>query len=236
MSTPKTTSFLKTLQASLQDDYNITDQTDIQTLSVFQALPAVHKSSNRPVMIHVLNSDTKAADTDELSAQLRQLTTINHHQLPEIFDIGTLEVDGQKRPYLIMRHPGEATPLSGYLRDPKLTTENVVILIRSMIKMVGYLHQHGFRSFDLRPDHFAVGEDGDIKLLTLGIPTSAQNGSFTAASSPTAHPCFELSGTQSDSQLLSKKSALSTYIDVYSLGQTIEMLLTFICWAVNRPS
>ena len=220
-----TPEFIEKLDQAVRDRYELIKPIQYQQLSVFLASPAVHTPSNRRVMMHLFIAQLKDDQRENIYQSLRQLTRIDHHQLPEVFDVGELSLDSKIYFYLVMRHPGKIKSMDEWLNDPTLTTNAIVTFIRSLISLIIFLSEQNIHGLDLKFDHLAMHEDGEPRLLTLGIPAFCPESHFTAMSPAYSFQSLPEVAANRKSQISTIDPALLAKADVYSLGITLQEIL-----------
>lgn len=210
---------------SLHARYDVNTSITPQQISVYLAFEAIHKSSGRRVILHLLNPRLAPESASSVIDSLRPLTRIDHYQLPEVFDIGVFEHDQIALPYLVMRHPGDFVPLMQYVREQQPTADQIVARIRSLIELIGCIHRQQLRYLDLKPDHFVMTPEGQVKLLTLGVPASPEHSTHVAATPAFAHPTFNLETPEHDSRLVTALAEKANHADIFSLSLCLKAIV-----------
>ncbi len=198
----------------LSERYQFDTAPVVNRLGVFQTVAAVHISSKRAVMIHWLNS-TESNLPACLAAQMQ----IDHPQLPEVFDTGTIEADGVGICYLILRHPGRAEPLRHYMTTHQITSEQMTLWFRELITLMQFLHDAGWAGIDLQPEYITMLPTGQLRLLTVGAPLAPET---TAGIAGFCKPDGATERT-SEFHFVSRSTAITT--DLCGLARTLCALL-----------
>lgn len=217
------TEILTHLRQQLHGAYEI-DETARNRISIFQEFQAIHCSSNRRVLIHVVDPQQDIPNADRLKNQLQALTAIDHPFLPEVFDIGLLVLPEKKVPFLIMRFSEQTVPLSEYIRQETPPTEDVVHIFHSLLSYNIFLHRLHYHGFDLDLSHYTVSATHEIRMRTLGVPLSANERQFVAwrkISGQTPAPPTEVVLALADDKSYEND-------DNYHLGLLLQQLLSFL--------
>src|SRR2546422_5227047 len=148
------------------------------------------------------------------------LATLDHPNIVKLLDGGSTE---QGLPYLVMEYI-EGVPIDQFCDSRRLSTNERLLLFRTVCTAVQYAHQNLVIHRDLKPSNILVTADGTPKLLDFGIakllnPESAAQPLLTL---PQLRPMTL--DYASPEQFHGQPVTTST--DVYSLGVLLYELLT----------
>jgi tRNA A-37 threonylcarbamoyl transferase component Bud32/tetratricopeptide (TPR) repeat protein len=167
------------------------------------------------VAVKLLRSGADTRDLRERFLAERQiLATLSHPNIARLLDAGHCE-DGQ--PYLVMEYV-EGKPIDMYAEG--LDIRHKVALFCKVCSAAGYLHRNLVVHRDLKPANILVTPDGEAKLLDFGI---AKMLDLTADSAMTS---MRMLTPDYASPEQVADGAISTAMDIYSLGAVLYKLLT----------
>lgn len=143
------------------------------------------------------------------------LASISHPNIVEIFDIGELEEDGERKPYFVMPFLN-GQPLDKLIGSPRLTLERSIEILSQISRGLHAAHERGLVHRDLKPSNIFVMEDDSVKVIDFGVARMGDT-----------HSTVGLKGTlryMSPEQIDMKNvTALS---DLFSLGVLAYEMLT----------
>ena len=142
------------------------------------------------------------------------LASMSHPNIVEIFDVGELEEDGERKPYFVMPFLA-GQPLDKLIGSPRLTLDRSIEIVIQMARGLHAAHERGLVHRDLKPSNIFVMDDDSVKVIDFGVARMGDG-----------HSTVGLKGTlryMSPEQIDMKNvTALS---DLFSLGVlTYEML------------
>ena len=143
------------------------------------------------------------------------LASISHPNIVEIFDVGELEEDGEKKPYFVMPFLN-GQPLDKLIGSPRLTPERAAEIIAQTCRGLQAAHERGLIHRDLKPSNIFVMDDDSVKVIDFGV---ARMGD--------AHSTVGLKGTlryMSPEQIEMKN--ITPLSDLFSLGVLCYEMLT----------
>ncbi len=159
----------------------------------------------------------------DLEAQV--LARLQHPNIAQIFDTGTLRSDGRDRPYLVMELV-EGEPLTRYADRSKLNVRQRLELILAVCEGVEHAHQRGVIHRDLKPGNILVDKTGRPKILDFGI-ARVTNADVRVTTLHTS--AGQMIGTlpyMSPEQVRGQSDEVDIRADVYALGVILFQLLT----------
>ena len=136
---------------------------------------------------------------------------IVHPNVAEIYDIGELEHEGQRKPFFVMPLlPGVGLDVLIAEKSPRLKVERVVHIFNQACRGLQAAHERGLIHRDLKPSNIFVMEDDSVKIIDFGIAHVADTGANTSLKGTLSYMAPE--------QL--KMEAPSARSDIFSLGVT----------------
>ncbi len=136
---------------------------------------------------------------------------IVHPNVAEIYDIGELEHEGQRKPFFVMPLlPGVGLDVLIAEKSPRLTVERVVHIFNQACRGLQAAHELDLIHRDLKPSNIFVMEDDSVKIIDFGIAHVTETGAKTSLKGTLSYMAPE--------QI--KMEAPSQRSDIFSLGVT----------------
>lgn len=151
----------------------------------------------------------------------RTLAALHHPNIAQLVD-GGATADG--RPYLVMEFV-RGTPIDQYCDARRSTIEERLRLFVTVCRAVHFAHQNLVVHRDLKPSNILVDENGAPKLLDFGIARLLDAEDEEHAPGLTRTGGLILTPEYASPEQLTG-GAVTTAIDVYSLGIVLYELLT----------
>lgn len=172
---------------------------------------------DRSVAIKILPA-AFSSDTDRLQRfqqEARVLSSLNHHNLLAIFDVGN-----QDGSYFLVSELLEGESLRERLSAGPLPLRKAVDYGVQMANGLGAAHEKGIVHRDLKPDNIFITKDGRVKILDFGLAKPAPEASGNAATiaGPATLPGVVLgtAGYMSPEQVRGKNADVRS--DIFSFG------------------
>ena len=177
----------------------------------------------RRVAIKVLRDDVRserALRRFEFEGQV--LARLNHPGIARVFETGTVDVDGGRRPYLVMERV-DGIPITELVTRRGLSIEDRVRLMIRVCHAVQNAHQKGVLHRDLKPGNILVDTSGQPRIVDFGTARieSAESKSWHTATA-------EIIGTiryMSPEQLEGRSEEIDARSDIYALGVVFYEIL-----------
>lgn len=167
----------------------------------------------------------RGMNSDDLLRRFRNerqiLASLEHPHIARLLDGGMTE-DGS--PYFVLEYI-EGEQLDKYCDEHRLSTNQRLLLFRTICEVVQYAHQNLIVHRDLKPSNILVTAQGEPKLLDFGIAKilnpdlASQSYALTATQARFLTPEYA-----SPEQIRGRN--VTTVSDVYSLGVLLYRLLT----------
>ena len=148
------------------------------------------------------------------------LAGLGHPHIAHLLDGGTTE---EGWPYFVMEYV-EGKPITHYCDEHKLSITERLKLFRAVCAAVQYAHQNLIVHRDLKPSNILVTSNGTVKLLDFGIAKLLSDQGEQAADFTRTGIHLMTPEYASPEQV--KGEAITTAVDVYSLGVVLYELLT----------
>ena len=160
-----------------------------------------------PCAIKVLPKRHKSQAGERELAGIRQAMPLRHQNLVEIRHVGELE----KHWYYVMELVAE-TLAQRLEREPRLPPAAAQTVVISLLEALKACHDRGIAHRDIKPANIGFMADGTMKLLDLGLVTSAKRKDRTLIGTPDYMP--------------PKPSSTPELDDLYAAGLVLYHLLT----------
>lgn len=131
---------------------------------------ALDKQMGREVALKTIRDSTDQAVLDLFRRECAVLSSLNHPNIVDIYDIGEFGNRGQEKPYFVMPLlPG--APLSALItgQTQRLTPERVVEIMTQALRGLQAAHEKGLIHRDLKPSNIFVLDDDSVKIIDFGV-------------------------------------------------------------------
>ena len=155
-----------------------------------------------------------------LRAERQILANLQHTNIARLFDGG---VTPEGWPYMVMELV-DGVPITKYCQTHELNLNERFKLFQNVCDAVIYAHRNLVVHRDLKPGNILVTESGQVKLLDFGIAKLLAEGE----SSPVTQTGKPLMTPEYAAPEQFKGEAITTSVDVYSLGVILYELLVGI--------
>lgn len=178
---------------------------------------------NREVAVKVLRPGRMSVERmQRLEAEADLLGRLAHPGIAQVFEGGTFEQGGVRRPYFVMELV-RGRGLLEHVREQGLDLEQRLALLIEIGEAIQHAHQRGVVHRDLKPGNILVTEAGHPKVLDFGVSATIDGPSGERPSSG------ELAGTlpyMAPEQVRSDAGSVDPRVDVYALGVLLYQLIT----------
>ncbi len=178
---------------------------------------ALDSEMRREVALKTIRDAMDRNVLDLFRRECAVLTSLNHPNIVDIYDIGEFEENNSCKPYFVMPLlPG--APLSGLLtsQTQRLTPERVVEIMTQALRGLQAAHEKGLVHRDLKPSNIFVLEDDSVKIIDFGVAHLANTQSTVGLKGT----LFYMAPEQLEMQ---PATALS---DIFSMGVVCYEVLT----------
>ncbi len=179
----------------------------------------------RAVAIKILRRGllSKSA-TKRFEIECMLLGRLHHGGIAQIYQAGTHDLHGDNVPWIAMEYIENAAPLTSYVKDKALTTDETLALFTSVCEAVSEAHRQGIIHRDLKPANILLNAQGSPKIIDFGVAKAIDPmGMPTALVTHSA----DLIGTmQYMSPEQASGDAVAITSDVYSLGVLLYEMLS----------
>jgi serine/threonine-protein kinase len=151
----------------------------------------------------------------------RTLAALQHPNIAHMYDGGTTP---EGRPYLVMEFV-RGVPIDQYCDGKSFSIDQRLRLFVAACRAVHFAHQNLIVHRDIKPGNILVDERGAPKLLDFGIARILDDADGKEGSEPTRTGGQILTPEYASPEQLTG-GAVTTAIDVYSLGIVLYELLT----------
>jgi len=131
---------------------------------------AYDRETRREVTVKTLLDVGDRNMLDLFYKECHVLASLNHPNIVDIYDVGEMEFEGDKRPYFVM------PLLSGVTLDkliagasPRLTVDRIVEILTQSCRGLHAAHERGLVHRDIKPSNIFVMDDDSVKIIDFGV-------------------------------------------------------------------
>lgn len=194
---------------------------------------AEHTIMHRKVALKVISKEfsNNPDALKQFQAEARAIATLNHINIVQAYNF---ESEGD-RFYIVMEYVDGQSLEKRVHKEGPLPINDVVSYLRQSAKALRHAHQRNMVHCDIKPDNLLLNQDGQIKILDMGIaklndPKKKSQAQETAPSSDSQAKKDEshILGTVDylAPEMASGEAEADPRVDIYSLGCTMFFLLT----------
>ena len=185
---------------------------------------ARQENPDRDVALKVLRRGLLSRSASKrFEIECRLLGRLHHGGIAQVYEAGVHMLHGDPVPWIAMELIEDATPLTTYAIDSKLSIKNTLTLFMKVCEAVTEAHRHGIIHRDLKPANILVDSQGNPKIIDFGVAKA-----IDPLGMPTAliTQSTDLVGTM---QYMSPEQAGGESVDItsdiYSLGVILYEML-----------
>jgi len=141
---------------------------------------AYDNETRRDVTLKTLLDVQDRAMLDLFYRECQVLASLNHPNIVDIYDVGEMEFDGDKRPYFVM------PLLSGCTLDKliaeashRLSSDAVVDMLTQASRGLHAAHERGLVHRDIKPSNLFIMDDDSVKIIDFGVAHLADGRTST---------------------------------------------------------
>ena len=194
---------------------------------------AEHTIMHRKVALKVISKEfsNNPEALKQFQAEARAIATLNHINIVQAYNF---ESEGD-RFYIVMEYVDGQSLEKRVLKEGPLPINDVVSYLRQSAKALQHAHQRNMIHCDIKPDNLLLNQDGQIKILDMGIaklndPKKKSQAQDTDVNSDSHVKKDEshILGTVDylAPEMASGEAQADPRVDIYSLGCTMFFLLT----------
>ena len=192
---------------------------------------AQQRTPRRSVALKTLSSPfSSAKERNRFRLEIEVLGALRHRAIAQVYDAGTLNVDGQAVPYVAMELVEDARDLVRYAESVGLDTQGRIRLVREVCEGVHHAHRRGIVHRDLKPANLLVDASGQVKVIDFGLARVDDSRALGISTLETL--AGSILGTleyMSPEHVAGSPQDIDVQSDVFSLGCVLYELL------VGRP-
>jgi serine/threonine-protein kinase len=158
---------------------------------------------------------------DRFRRERQILAALDHPNIARLLDGGITE-NGE--PYLAMEYV-KGSPITAYVEEHGLTTKETLELFLKVCSAIVYAHQNLVVHRDIKPGNILVTENGEPKLLDLGLAKLMADDLVAMDAEQTQTEFRALTPAYASPEQL-RGGPITTISDVYSLGVVLYECLT----------
>lgn len=187
---------------------------------------AIQDHPTRRVAIKIPHQDRRgSALNPDLNLESEVLARLRHPAIAQIYEAGTHSLrDGTKLHYFAMEFVSDASRLTNYTNQRKLSLDEKLNLFATICSAVHHGHRNGIIHRDLKPGNILVDGDGNPKVIDFGL---ARTGNPDDVIQSGADTNGRVVGTLNylSPELCTPGTLWDARSDVYSLGVVLYELL-----------
>lgn len=194
---------------------------------------AEHTIMHRKVALKVISKEfsNNPDALKQFQAEARAIATLNHINIVQAYNF---ESEGD-RYYIVMEYVDGQSLEKRVQKEGPLPINDVISYLRQSAKALQHAHQRNMIHCDIKPDNLLLNQDGQIKILDMGIAKLNDPKKKGQVSEP--EPTSDSQAKKDESHILGTVDYLAPEmasgeveadprVDIYSLGCTMFFLLT----------
>ncbi len=188
---------------------------------------AYHATLDRYVALKVIHPALKEDRSfiNRLRREAAIIARLNHPNIVTVYDFS--EFKGT--PFLVLRFI-EGKTLRDILREQRLSTRQILNIIRPVADALTYAHSRGVLHRDVKPSNVLIDTEGHVFLTDFGLARLAQSGESTASQDMLIGSPHYISPEQA------KSEPVGVGTDIYSLGVILyEMFAGRVPFSSDTP-
>ncbi|MBI5030712.1 MAG: serine/threonine-protein kinase [Chloroflexi bacterium] len=143
------------------------------------------------------------------------IAKLNHPNIVSVYDFG--QADGL--PYLVLQFV-EGRTLKDVLREEKLSSQQILNIIRPVANALSFAHDHGVLHRDVKPSNILINAEGHVYLTDFGLARITQSGESTLSQD------LMVGSPQYISPEQARGENVNASTDIYSLGVVMYEMFT----------
>ena len=141
---------------------------------------AYDNETRRDVTVKTLLDVQDRAMLDLFYRECQVLATLNHPNIVDIYDVGEMNFDGNKRPYFVMPLlAGQTLDVLIANASHRLVPDAVVDILAQAARGLHAAHERGLVHRDIKPSNIFVMDDDSVKIIDFGVAHLADNRTST---------------------------------------------------------
>jgi serine/threonine protein kinase/Tol biopolymer transport system component len=182
--------------------------------TIFRAYqPALDRSVALKAIHPALKGDR--VFVDRLKREAAIIAKLNHPNIVTVYDFA--ESDGI--PYVVLQFI-EGKTLKDVLSEGRLSTSQILNIVRPVAEALAYAHEHGILHRDVKPSNILIDHEGQVYLTDFGLARLQQSNESTASQDMLIGSPQYLSPEQA------KSEDVDVTTDIYSLGVVMYEMFT----------
>ena len=194
---------------------------------------AEHTIMHRKVALKVISKEfsNNPEALKQFQAEARAIATLNHINIVQAYNF---ESEGD-RFYIVMEYVDGQSLEKRVLKEGPLPINDVVSYLRQSAKALQHAHQRNMIHCDIKPDNLLLNQDGQIKILDMGIAKLNDPKKKSQAQDTDVNTDSHVKKDESHilgtvdylaPEMASGEAQADPRVDIYSLGCTMFFLLT----------
>lgn len=191
-----------------------------------QVWEARQEKPNRSIALKLIRSAIASpAALERFRFEVEVLGRLKHPGIAQIYDAGSIDLDGEAVPYFAMEYVASARPLNEYARKKKLSIRARLRLFSAVCDAISHGHQRGIVHRDLKPANILVDSEGNPKIIDFGVARATDVDDRSTMAQTMAGQLIGTLQYMSPEQCAADPDDIDVRADVYSLGVILFELL-----------
>lgn len=178
-----------------------------------------HLATNQPVAIKCIDKSKVGSELPRIYNEVECLNKLQHKNIARLMDV----FESDTTIYLVLEYCSGGELFDYIVSKSRLEEDESALIINDLMRVLEFIHLHGFAHRDLKPENVLFDDKHSIKLIDFGLAANCSS-KFKGQSLDQLRTCCG-SVTYAAPELISGKAYSGPAVDVWSAGVMLYALL-----------